>query len=87
MKNREENILGIIGDPLKQSMSPILHNYWLKKYNIEGSYCKFQLKKIDNIKAAVKGLNIKGLNITIPFKKGLYNKLIKLIKYLKHFKQ
>ena len=30
MKNREENILGIIGNPLKQSMSPILHNYWLK---------------------------------------------------------
>ena len=83
MKNKEENILGIIGNPLKQSMSPILHNYWLKKYGLEGSYCKFQLKKIDNIKAAVRGLNIKGLNITIPYKKRIINQVDKIDKIAK----
>ena len=30
MKDSKENNLGIIGNPLKQSMSPFLHNYWLK---------------------------------------------------------
>ena len=75
MISREDNILGIIGNPLKQSMSPILHNYWLKKYNLEGSYCKFQLKKINDIKTSIKGLNLKGLNVTIPYKK-------KVIKYV-----
>ena len=31
MKNKENKILGILGNPLKQSMSPSLHNYWIKK--------------------------------------------------------
>ena len=26
---------GIIGNPIKHSLSPILHNYWFKKYNID----------------------------------------------------
>ena len=83
MKNKEENILGVIGNPLKQSMSPILHNYWLKKYNLEGSYCKFQLKNIDNIKTAVRALNIKGLNITIPYKKKIIKQIDKIDKIAK----
>ena len=28
----------IIGKPLSHSLSPILHNYWFKKYNIEANY-------------------------------------------------
>ena len=29
---------GIIGNPIKHSLSPILHNYWFKKYNIDADY-------------------------------------------------
>ena len=29
---------GIIGNPIKHSLSPLLHNYWFKKYNIDASY-------------------------------------------------
>ena len=29
---------GIIGNPIAHSLSPILHNYWFKKYNIEANY-------------------------------------------------
>ena len=29
---------GIIGSPIKHSLSPILHNYWFKKYDIDASY-------------------------------------------------
>ena len=80
MKNGRKYSWNYWKNSLKQSMSPILHNYWLKKYGLEGSYCKFQLKKIDNIKAAVRGLNIKGLNITIPYKKRIINQVDKIDK-------
>ena len=28
----------ILGSPIDHSVSPIIHNYWLKKYKIPGSY-------------------------------------------------
>ena len=29
---------GIIGNPIKHSLSPILHQYWFKKYGIDADY-------------------------------------------------
>ena len=69
MKSKEKNILGILGNPLKQSMSPVLHNYWIKKNGLDSYYSKFELEKINYISVAIKTLNIKGLNVTIPYKK------------------
>ena len=31
-------IAAVIGDPVSQSLSPYLQNYWLKKYQIDGIY-------------------------------------------------
>ena len=35
---------GIIGNPIKHSLSPILHNYWFKKYNIDAEYSIIDIK-------------------------------------------
>ncbi len=75
MKSKEKKILGILGNPLKQSMSPVLHNYWIKRNELDSYYSKFELEKLNNISVAIRTLNIKGLNVTIPYKK-------KIIKYL-----
>ena len=29
---------GIIGNPIKHSLSPVLHKYWFKKYDINADY-------------------------------------------------
>ena len=29
---------GIIGNPVKHSLSPVLHNYWFEKYKIDANY-------------------------------------------------
>ena len=75
MANNNEKLIGIIGYPLKQSLSPLLHNYWIEKNNINAHYTAFTISKLKNINKAIKVLNIKGLNVTIPYKK-------KIIKYL-----
>ena len=59
-------------------MSPILHNFWIKKYKLEDYYCKFNLEKIDKLKAAIITLKIKGLNVTIPYKKQIIKYLAKI---------
>ncbi len=80
MKSKEYKVLGILGNPLKQSMSPVLHNYWIRKHNLENYYCKFQLENIDNIRTAIKTLGLKGLNVTIPYKKKIIRHLDKIDK-------
>ena len=75
INNDSFRLVGIVGNPLIQSMSPILHNYWLNKYKINSSYVTFPLNNLSNIKASIKTLNLVGLNITIPYKKKIINHL------------
>ena len=34
-------VAGVIGNPISHSMSPALHQYWLKKHEIDGLYVPF----------------------------------------------
>ena len=42
---------GIIGRPLSHSLSPMLHNYWFKKYGISANYflIEIELNEIEKI--------------------------------------
>jgi len=63
-------LAGIMGMPVFQSRSPIIHNYWIKKHNIKGAYGHFPVQ-IDNVETAIRGLSALGLagcNITQPHK-------------------
>ena len=59
----------VIGNPVEHSLSPKLHNYWLKKNNIEANYDKKKLNENDlkNIISEVKKEKINGVNVTVPF--------------------
>ena len=72
---------GIIGNPLKHSLSPILHNYWFKKYNIDAEYSLHQIKETELsiiIKRIKKG-ELSGVNITLPFKQKIVSYLDRLV--------
>ncbi len=61
---------GIIGNPIKHSLSPVLHNYWFKKYKIDANYSIIETseKDISNVIKRVKERDLVGINITLPFK-------------------
>ena len=63
----------VIGNPIEHSLSPKLHNYWIKKNNIDAVYDEKQLNKvdIDNIILEVKSGKIDGINVTVPFKQSV----------------
>ena len=64
---------GVIGHPIKHSLSPKIHGYWLKKYNIDGSYESIEVTK-DQLPQFVKSLaknGYKGINVTIPHKQAV----------------
>ena len=61
----------VIGNPIDHSLSPELHNYWIKKNNINAIYEKKKIhsEEIKNIISELKGNLIHGINVTVPFKK------------------
>ena len=63
----------VIGNPIEHSLSPKLHNYWLKENNIDAIYDKKRLdeNELKNIISKVKEEKINGINVTVPFKKAV----------------
>ena len=70
----------VIGNPVEHSLSPKLHNYWIKENNIDAIYDKKKLNENDlkNIISEVKEGKINGINVTLPFKKAVIPFLDKL---------
>lgn len=65
-----KKLFAVIGDPIRHSMSPIMHNDLFSSYQIDATYLPFQVKKED-LRDAVKGLKAigaKGFNVTVPHK-------------------
>ena len=63
----------VIGNPIKHSLSPKLHNHWIKENNINAVYNMKQLNESDikEIIFEIKNQKIDGINVTVPFKKSV----------------
>lgn len=63
-------VLGIIGHPIEHSMSPTMHNPALQELGLDYVYVAFDVHpdRLENAVDAVRSLDIKGINVTIPHK-------------------
>jgi shikimate dehydrogenase len=63
-------VAGVVGAPVRQSLSPVIHNGWLAACGIDGVYAPFALHP-DRFEPFVEGLRgggVSGVNVTLPFK-------------------
>ena len=76
----------VIGNPIEHSLSPKLHNYWLKENNIDAIYDKKRIdeNKLDSIITEIKQEKINGINVTVPYKKAIIPFLDQLSPEAKH---
>ncbi|UCE05490.1 MAG: shikimate dehydrogenase [bacterium] len=61
----------IIGDPIDQSLSPMMHNFFLDKFKLKGKYAAKQVK-VDKLGQVIKTFineGVNGINVTSPHKK------------------
>ena len=60
----------VIGNPIEHSLSPKLHNFWIKENQIDAIYdkTKLSLDQLEDLILEVKEKRIDGINITVPFK-------------------
>ncbi len=63
-------IAGVVGQPVRHSLSPLIHNAWLEAAGIDGVYLAFA-PTVDRFAVFAEGLRggvVRGLNVTAPFK-------------------
>lgn len=70
MIDSSTNLYALIGNPVSGSKSPWIHNHIFETCHLPGAYLAFDIEK-DQLSQAVvgmKALNVKGINVTIPYK-------------------
>ncbi|MBI4752774.1 shikimate dehydrogenase [Candidatus Desantisbacteria bacterium] len=75
--NGQTKVVGIIGDPVKHSLSPQMHNAAFNYLKLDFVYIPFHVKP-ESLGEAIRGmraLDMVGLNVTVPHK-------IEVMKYL-----
>jgi shikimate dehydrogenase len=63
-------VAGVIGWPIAQSKSPLIHRFWLETLGMDGDYSRFPVPP-DQVEAALRGvsaLGLRGVNVTAPLK-------------------
>lgn len=63
-------VAGVVGAPVRHSLSPVLHNAWIAAAGLDAVYVPFTPPQ-DRFATFVEGLRggaIRGLNVTLPFK-------------------
>ena len=69
---------GIIGNPIKHSLSPVLHNYWFKKYKIDANYSVINVKddsELPGIIEQIRNKELSGINVTLPYKQKIVSQV------------
>ena len=68
--NGKTKIIGIIGENIENSFSPLFHNQIILKHSLNFCYLPFQVAETDLGEAiqGIRALNIRGVNITFPYK-------------------
>ncbi|MEN6469009.1 MAG: shikimate dehydrogenase [Smithella sp.] len=58
----------LLGNPVSHSLSPFMHNKALEAMQIDGHYSAFCVSDLAAAVAGIRGMNIRGASVTIPFK-------------------
>ena len=68
MAGNSSEIFALLGNPVGHSLSPLMHNATFKRMNIAAQYVPFCVKNLEDAVRGIRGLDIRGVSITIPFK-------------------
>jgi len=64
----------VIGWPIKHSRSPLIHNFWLRKYGIDGDYERREVEPaaLADFLESMAENGLIGCNVTVPHKEAVY---------------
>src|SRR5262249_8295402 len=65
---KRSEVYGVIGDPIKHSLSPLMHNTGFTSRKRDAVYLPFLVKDLRDFVKAIPELGVRGFSITIPHK-------------------
>ncbi len=68
MIDAQTELYGVIGNPVHHSLSPIIHNGAFRRLGWNAVYLAFEVKKLEEALRGIRGLGVRGISVTIPFK-------------------
>jgi shikimate dehydrogenase len=68
--NAETQVYGIFGDPVRHTLSPLLHNAAFQKAGLNAVYLPFEVKEgtLGLAFEGIRSMGVRGVNLTIPHK-------------------
>ena len=64
----QTRLYGIIGSPVRHSLSPIIHNGAFRRMGLNAVYLAFEVESLEEAMRGIRGLGIRGVSVTLPFK-------------------
>ena len=80
MINAHTELYGIIGNPVRHSLSPVIHNGAFRRMGLNAVYLAFEVDDLRDAMKGIRGLGVRGLSVTIPFK-------TRVLPYLDHVEE
>jgi len=74
---QEPGLLGIVGNPVRASLSPAMHAAALRRLRLDARYLAFEIApdQLRDVVRALRPLGFWGLNVTIPYKEAVLRRL------------
>jgi len=71
--NGQTQLIGIIGNPIHHTASPVMHNAMINKLNLNMIYIPFLVEPsgLPSVIETIRVAHIRGVNVTIPFKEAV----------------
>jgi 3-dehydroquinate dehydratase/shikimate dehydrogenase len=76
--DRETKLLGIIGNPVAHSRSPLIHNGWLRDAGLNAVYLPFLVDDPGAFFRLAEALPVDGFSVTVPHKQAVISELDEL---------
>jgi 3-dehydroquinate dehydratase/shikimate dehydrogenase len=64
-------VYGVAGDPVTQSLSPLMMNTAFRRENVNAVYLALHTKALDDLVVCVRDIPISGLSVTMPHKEAI----------------
>jgi shikimate dehydrogenase len=68
MIDAQTQLYGVIGNPVRHSLSPVIHNGAFQRMGLNAAYLAFEVNNLEEAVRGIRGLGIRGVSVTIPFK-------------------
>ena len=73
IKRQDENtkVFGVIGSPIRHSMSPLIHNAAFQDQGLNAIYLPFLVENVEDFVNTFKKFNMDGCSVTLPHKQSI----------------